>query len=225
MTIAVKICGLKTEPALDAALDAGAAYVGLVFYPPSPRSLTPEGAKLLADRARGKARIVTLLVDPDDATLEAVVTLVEPDLIQLHGHESPERAAAIRKRWGRPTMKAISVADEKDARLALEYRRAADMILFDTKAPRELAGALPGGNGLTFDWRLLVGIKHGLPFMLSGGLTPANVAEAIRATGAQAVDVSSGVETQPGEKSAELIRQFISAAKQTRGGPTGTGRQ
>lgn len=225
MTLEVKICGIRTEAALEGALDAGADYIGLVFYPPSPRSLTPPAAKLIADRARGRARIVTLLVDPDDAALEAVVTVVEPDLIQLHGHESPERARAVRERWGRPVMKVIAVADETDARLAFEYEHAADMILFDTKAPRDLPGALPGGNGLTFDWRLLEGVKHRLPFMLSGGLTPANVADAIQATGAQMVDVSSGVETRPGEKSAELIRQFVSAAKQARSDKPGSPRQ
>lgn len=221
MTVCVKICGLKTEAAVAAALEAGADYVGFVFYPPSPRSVSPETAASLARIARERARIVALFVDPDDALLDAVVREVEPDLIQLHGKETPERVAAIRARCGRPVMKAISVATRADADRALAYRDVADLFLFDAKAPRGLVGALPGGNGISFDWRALDGVRGEVRFMLSGGLNPDNVAEAIRLTAPEAVDVSSGVETRPGEKDLRLIRRFIAAAK----GASGKGEQ
>jgi phosphoribosylanthranilate isomerase len=211
MTTKVKICGLKTQEALAAALEGGADYIGLVFFPPSPRNVTPAAAKALADAARGRARIVALLVDPDDALIENVVGAIDPDLIQLHGEESPQRAADIRRRWGKPVMKAIKVETAADAEAALDYREKADLILFDARAPLE--SARPGGHGVPFDWRALLGVSQRLPFVLSGGLTADNVAEAIRITGAQVVDVSSGVELRPGEKDPELIRHFIRAAK------------
>jgi phosphoribosylanthranilate isomerase len=210
-TTKVKICGLKTEAALEAALAGGADYVGLVFFPPSPRNITPEAARPLAARARGRAKIVALLVDPDDALVEAVVTAVNPDLLQLHGDETPERVAQVRKRWGKPVMKAIKVATAEDAEASLAYAEVADLILFDARAPKD--STRPGGHGAAFDWNLLSGIKGRMPFMLSGGLTPDNVAEAIRITGAPMVDVSSGVESRPGEKDPELIRRFLRAAK------------
>ncbi len=213
MTVKVKICGLKDEVALAAALDGGADYVGFVFYPRSPRSLSPQAAARLAQLARGRAEVVALLVDPDDALLDEVLAAVEPDLIQLHGKESPERVAAIRQRSGRPVMKAISVSERADADLALGYIGTADLFLFDAKPPRDLAGALPGGNGITFDWRVLDGIREQVRFMLSGGLNPDNVAAAIRLTAPEVVDVSSGVETRPGEKDPHLIRLFLAAAK------------
>ncbi|MCL4766452.1 MAG: phosphoribosylanthranilate isomerase [Hyphomicrobiaceae bacterium] len=211
--VKVKICGLKSAAALAAALDGGADYVGFVFYPPSPRSLSPQAAGRLAQVARGRAQIVALLVDPDDALIDEVVREVDPDLIQLHGGESPGRAAAIRKRSGRPVMKAISVESRADADIALDYRGAADLFLFDAKAPREMAGALPGGNGIAFDWHALDGVRGKVRFMLSGGLDPDNVAAAIRLTAPEVVDVSSGVETRPGEKDPRLIRLFLAAAK------------
>ena len=211
MPVKVKICGLKTEAALLAALDGGADYVGFVFYAPSPRSLPPQEAGRLAELARGRAGVVALLVDPDDEVLDEVVGKVGPDLIQLHGKETPERVAAIRKKWGRPVMKAISVETRADADRAFEY--AADLFLFDAKPPRDMAGALPGGNGITFDWHALDGVKGKVRFMLSGGLDPDNVAAAIRHTGAEIVDVSSGVETRPGEKDPRLIRLFLAAVK------------
>ena len=213
MQVKVKICGIKTPEALQAALAARADFVGFVFYPPSPRSLAPEVAAELAELARGRAASVALIVDADDATIERIVTAVEPDFLQLHGSESPERVAEIARRWGRPAIKAIKVESAGDAERALDYVDVAKLILFDAKAPKDLAGALPGGNGLAFDWRLLDGVKDRVPFMLSGGLTPDNVAEAIAATGATIVDVSSGVETAPGTKSPDLIRQFIAAAR------------
>ena len=213
MQVKVKICGIKTPEALQAALAARADFVGFVFYPPSPRSLAPEVAAELAELARGRAASVALIVDADDATIERIVTAVEPDFLQLHGSESPERVAEIARRWGRPAIKAIKVESAGDAERALDYVDIAKLILFDAKAPKDLAGALPGGNGLAFDWRLLDGVKDRVPFMLSGGLTPDNVADAIAATGATIVDVSSGVETAPGTKSPDLIRQFIAAAR------------
>ena len=211
MSTKVKICGLKTEAALEAALDGGADYVGLVFFPASPRHVTPQAAKALADKARGRAGIVSLLVDPDDALIDAVVAAVAPDLLQLHGQETPQRAVDIRRRWGTPIMKAIRVETSQDARAALAYREAVDLILFDARPPED--STRPGGNGAPFDWRTLLGVKDQVPFVLSGGLTPDNVAEAIRATAAPAVDVSSGVERRPGEKDPELIRHFLRAAK------------
>jgi len=211
MATKVKICGLKTDAALEAALAGGADYVGLVFFPPSPRTLSPQAAAELAAKARGRASIVALMVDPDDRLIDTVTAAAAPDLIQLHGEETPERLREVRRRWGTPVMKAIKVETAEDARGALAYRDAADLILFDARAPSD--ATRPGGNGEPFDWRALLGVEHRLPYMLSGGLTPANVAEAIRATGAGIVDVSSGVESSPGEKDPELIRRFLRAAK------------
>jgi phosphoribosylanthranilate isomerase len=211
MSTQVKICGLKTEAALEAALAHGADYVGLVFFPPSPRSIDPEKAKPLAVKARGRAKVVALLVDPEDALIEAVVKLVEPDMLQLHGEETAERAVAVRRRWDLPVIKAIKVATANDARLALNYRAMVDYILFDARPPE--GASRPGGHGAAFDWSLLNGVKEHVPYILSGGLTPDNVADAIRATRAPIVDVSSGVESSPGEKDLALIQRFLQAAK------------
>lgn len=213
MATRVKICGIKSAPILEATIALGADFLGFVFYPPSPRSLTPDTAKPLAKLAKGRCGLVALLVDADDALIEAVIACVSPDMLQLHGSESPERAGDIRRRFGVPVMKAIKVETADDAKAALAYDGIAERILFDAKAPRDLAGALPGGNGLAFDWRLLEGMRGNLDFMLSGGLTPENVAAAVRLTGAWAVDVSSGVESKPGEKDLALIARFIAAAK------------
>lgn len=214
MAVKVKICGLRTEPALTAALDGGADYVGFVFYPPSPRSLPPQEAGRLARLAKGRAKTVALLVDAGDDLLGEVVSRLDPDLIQLHGKESPERVAAVRERWGRPVMKAISIETRLDADRAVdEYAGVADLFLFDASPPRDMAGALPGGNGIAFDWHALGSIKGKVRFMLSGGLNPENVAAAIRLTAPEAVDVSSGVESRPGEKDPRLIRLFLAAAK------------
>lgn len=213
MMTKVKICGLRDEAGLEAALNAGADYVGFVFFPRSPRNIAPATARVLADRARGHAKIVALLVDPDDQLLEQVVGVVDPDIIQLHGTESPARVGEVARRFGKPVMKAVAVASADDVTGALSYRGVAERILFDAKALPGEAAALPGGNGIAFDWQALAGLEAGLDFMLAGGLTPLNVAEAVRLTRAPAVDVSSGVETRPGEKDPELIRRFISAAK------------
>lgn len=207
----VKICGLKTEAALEAALAGGADYVGMVFFAPSPRSIDPAAAATLAAKARGKASIVALLVDPEDALVDAVIRAAAPDMLQLHGDETPERAVDIRRRWDRPVIKAIKVATAADARLALNYRAMADMILFDARPPD--GADRPGGHGAPFDWSVLSGVKEHVPFMLSGGLTADNVADAIRATRAAIVDVSSGVETSPGVKDPALIQRFLQAAK------------
>lgn len=211
MTTEVKICGLRSEPGLDAALAGGADYVGFVFYPRSPRNIDPAAARALADKARGRAKIVALLVDPDDALLDNVITTVAPDIVQLHGAETPGRVGEIARRFGKPVMKAVAIATADDVTAALEYAGHADRILFDAKPlPGE---PLPGGNGIAFDWKALAGLEGRVDFMLAGGLTPGNVGEAIRLTGARAVDVSSGVESRPGEKDPNLIRRFIQAAK------------
>jgi phosphoribosylanthranilate isomerase len=213
VTIGVKICGIRRPADLEAAIEAGASHCGLVFYPPSPRSLSLDVAADLGRQARGRVVIVALAVDPDDALIRDIAAQVAPDMIQLHGRESPARAAVIRELAGCPVMKAVSIASRDDVTAAEGYRGAADLVLFDAKPPR-LPGALPGGNGLSFDWRLLAGVKNRWPFALSGGLTPANVAEAIAATGPILVDVSSGVERVPGEKDAALIRRFVAAARE-----------
>ena len=211
MAVEVKICGLKTPEALDAALGGGADYIGLVFFPRSPRHVDIKTGLRLADLARGQAKIVALFVDPEDRALDSIVEQVLPDMIQLHGDESSPRVKEIRKRCGVPVIKAIRVGSAVDVKRAQRYDDAADLILFDAKAP---AGAAhPGGNGLTFDWHALDDLKGRMKFMLSGGLTAENVADAIRLTGAGAVDVSSGVESAPGVKDPELIRHFLKAVK------------
>ncbi|WP_342027460.1 phosphoribosylanthranilate isomerase [Methyloceanibacter methanicus] len=196
MTVEVKICGVRTPAILDAAITAGAGFVGLVFFQKSPRNLTLENAQALAAAARGRAKTVAVTVDPDDALIDAVVAEVRPDVLQLHGSETPKRVAAIKVRTGLPVFKAVPVAEVADLAVAARYTDVADTILFDAKAP---PGAdLPGGNGMRFDWKLLHGVTA--PFALSGGLDAGNVAEAIRLSGAGLVDVSSGVETRPARK-------------------------
>jgi len=215
MAVEVKICGLSTPETLDAAITAGADFVGFVFFPKSPRNVTLEQAAALAARARGRAKIVTLVVDADDALLTAIAEQVRPDLVQAHGTETPERVAEIARLTGKPVIKAIRVKDDADIAAAADFSTVASLILYDAKAPETLGNALPGGNGHAFDWGLLEGSRRPA-FMLAGGLTPANVAEAIRVTGAPVVDVSSGVESAPGVKDIGLIRKFIEAAKAAR---------
>lgn len=208
----VKICGLSTPETVEAALQAGADFVGFVVFPPSPRNVSPARGAELADLARGRAKIVVLLVDADDALIGEVVGTMRPDLLQLHGDEPPQRVAEVRARFKVPVIKAIKVASRDDARLALAYRGVADLILFDAKPPP--AATRPGGHGVVFDWSLLDEVKAEIgDFVLSGGLEPANVAEAVQATGAAILDVSSGVEVRRGEKSPDLIRRFLQAAK------------
>jgi len=213
MSLLIKICGLKTHAVVDAAVTAGADMVGFVFYPKSPRHVTVAAAADLATPARGRAMIVALAVDPDDANLGAIVSGLQPDLIQLHGSESPERVAAIRSRFGVPVMKALRIAGADDLAPIAGFAPHVDRFLFDAKAPPALPHALPGGNGIAFDWQLVAGIDAGRPTMLSGGLDCDNVAQAIRLTGTRGVDVSSGVEVRPGEKDAGLIKAFIAAAR------------
>jgi phosphoribosylanthranilate isomerase len=213
MAVDVKICGLKTAAMLDVALEARADYVGLVFFDRSPRHVELADAAALANRARGLSQIVALVVDADDAAIDAITDQVGPDWLQLHGSETMARVAAIKARSGAKIIRAIKVASTADAASALNFATAADLILFDAKAPPALPGALPGGNGVSFDWQLLAGVKDRVRYMLSGGLHPGNVADAIRVTRTLAVDVSSGVESAPGEKDANLIRQFIRSAK------------
>jgi phosphoribosylanthranilate isomerase len=213
MSVQVKICGLSTPDTMEAALAHGADYVGLNFFPPSPRYVTPAKAASLAAIARGRTKIVALVVDADNALLKDIADAVKPDYIQLHGSETPERVAAIKTLTGKPIIKAIKVGGPDDVAKATDFVDVADLLLFDTKAPASLKNALPGGNGIPFDWSLLEG-KRG--FMLSGGLNPGNVAEAIRVTGAPMVDVSSGVENTPGKKDINLIAKFIEAAKAAR---------
>ena len=215
MPVEVKICGLSTPETVDAAVEAGADLIGLVFFPKSPRNVTIPQAAQLAGRARGKAKVVALVVDADDALLAEIARTVQPDLIQAHGAETPERVGEIARLTGKPVIKAIRVKDDADIASGAQFSEAASLILYDAKAPETLGSALPGGNGHAFDWGLLEGEKRPA-FMLAGGLTPANVAEAIRVTGAPVVDVSSGVESAPGVKDIGLIRKFIEAAKSAR---------
>ena len=195
---------------MEAAADAGARYVGLVFFPKSPRAVSVDEAARLASHVPVGVATVGLFVDPDDDLLDEVLGKVPLDIIQLHGSESPDRVARIKSLTGLPVMKAVGLSDPSDLPALTDYGLVADMLLVDAKPPRD--ADLPGGNGLSFDWRLLVGRKWLRPWMLAGGLTAQNVAEAVRLTGAPAVDVSSGVESEPGVKDEALIRAFISAA-------------
>jgi phosphoribosylanthranilate isomerase len=211
MALTVKICGLSTPQALDVALESGADMVGFVFFPPSPRHLALDNARALGTRVQGRAAKVALTVDADDATFDGLVAALKPDLLQLHGAEPPERVAALKKRFGLPVMKAVPVAERKDLARVDLYKKIADRIIFDARAPQD--ATRPGGLGQPFDWTLLKGIELDIPFMLSGGLDAGNVAEAVRITRAPGVDVSSGVERAPGEKDADKIRAFILAAR------------
>lgn len=216
MRIATKICGLSTAATMAVAIEAGADYVGLVLFSKSPRNVAVDRAVALANQARGRSRIVALAVDPGPELLSVIGETIKPDVLQLHGYETPADVASVRaelERWGLSTCriwKAIPVAAASDLDQVNDYLSITDLILFDAKAPKD--AVLPGGNGRSFDWSLLKAVGGRYPFMLSGGLTPDNVAEAIVVTGAQAVDVSSGVETAPGIKDPELIRRFLRAA-------------
>lgn len=204
-----KVCGLTTEAQVEAAAAAGAGYVGLVFFARSPRAVGVPLAIDLALAAPAGVAKVGLFVDPADELLDAVAGRVPLDMIQLHGEETPERARELRARWGLPVMKALGVASAADLSRARAFEGAADQLLLDARAGP--GAALPGGNGVAFDWRLLAGFESRLPWMLAGGLTPFNVAEAVRATGARQVDVSSGVESAPGVKDEALVRAFGAA--------------
>lgn len=217
MQTKVKICGLSTQPALEAAIAGGADYFGLVIFPKSPRHVDIQVAKSLAAEARGRASSVVLLVDPDDELFDEVRAKVAPDFIQLHGRETPGRVAQLRARGATPIIKAIGIATAADVAGADPYRQpgCADMILFDAAPPPGAKLGLPGGNGLRFDWKILDGTAARYSFALAGGLDANNVGEAIRLTGASLVDVSSGVESGPGVKDPQRIAQFLDAAKST----------
>ncbi len=209
--VRVKICGVSTPDSVAAAFAAGAVYIGLNFFPKSPRFVQiAQAAELARAMPPGICR-VAVTVDAEDAVLDAICKAVPVDMLQLHGGESPGRVAAVRAKYGLPVMKAIGVADEGDLTALTEFGRVADQLLVEAKPPKD--AELPGGNGLIFDWRLIAGRRWPVPWMLAGGLTPDNVAEAIRLTGARQVDVSSGVESAPGVKDDGLIREFIAAAR------------
>ena len=205
--ISVKICGLSTPETLDAAVEAGARYVGFVFFPPSPRSVTPQEAAVLALLVPAGVAKVGLVVAPDDALLDEIARVVPLDMIQVHKVSDPVRLAAIGARVGLPVIAAAPIAKPEDVDEALRIAEPAQMVLFDAKPAKD--ATLPGGNGISFDWRLLSTRRIPKPWMLAGGLTPENAAEAVALTGAKNIDVSTGVETSPGEKNADLIEAFI----------------
>jgi phosphoribosylanthranilate isomerase len=211
LPLTVKICGLSTRETLDAALEAGADMVGFVFFPPSPRHLVLERARELGKQVRRRAAKVALTVDADDATFAGIVEALEPDVLQLHGHETPARILEIKRTFGRAVMKVLPVERASDLASLGDYAAVADRILFDARAPK--GATRPGGLGAVFDWQLLKDLDLRLPFMVSGGLHAGNVAEAVRITGAGGVDVSSGVERAPGVKDIDMIRNFIRAAR------------
>jgi len=207
MQLDIKICGLKTADAIDAALAGGASHVGFIFFAKSPRNVTPEEAGRLRQAAKGRAKAVAVTVDADDAFLDAIVASLRPDLLQLHGHETPERVAALKARHRLPVMKAVSLREAADLRRLDAYVGIADRFLLDAKAP---AGArLPGGNGVAFDWSLLAGLGRRVPYMLSGGINRANLRAALTQVRPAGIDVSSGVESAPGRKDERLIREFL----------------
>lgn len=211
MTVQAKICGLSTPETLDAALDGGAAYVGLVSFPKSPRHLSLQAMAALADRARGRAKVVVVTVDADDALLTDIGRVVRPDLIQLHGQETSHRAEAVRRLTGAGIIKALPVSGPDDFAAVGDWETAADHLLFDARPPA--GSALPGGVGAVFDWSLMAGRRFARPWFLAGGLTPENAAEAMRITGAPLLDVSSGVESAPGVKDAARIVAFLQAVR------------
>jgi len=213
MSLIVKICGLSTSETLDAALSGGADMVGFVFFPPSPRHVTLDIARALGKQAKGRAVKVALSVDADDADLENSIDALKPDILQLHGKESVARVRDIKQKFGLPVMKALAVETRADLAALPGYAAVCDRILFDAKPPKD--ATRPGGLGEAFDWHLLEGLDLKLPFMVSGGLNAANVAEALRITRAGGVDISSGVESAPGIKDPDMIRAFIRAARAT----------
>ncbi|MDN5928343.1 MAG: phosphoribosylanthranilate isomerase [Hyphomicrobiales bacterium] len=213
----IKICGLKTEEALAAALAGGASHVGFIFFPKSPRHVEPVEAGHLRKLTAGKAQAVAVTVDADDAMLDGIVSTVAPDVLQLHGSESAARVRELKARYGLPVMKALSVREKADLDHVADYAGVADRLLFDAKPPK--GAELPGGNGTAFDWRLLEGIDPAIPYMLSGGLNAANIAEALAIARPSGIDISSGIESAPGVKDVRLIEAFfraVAAARENR---------
>jgi phosphoribosylanthranilate isomerase len=213
MAIEAKICGVNSLAAIEAAVKGGADLIGLNFYPPSPRAVAPEEAAQLAGRVPPGVTRVGVFVDPDDDRLAATLAKVPLDLLQLHGSESPRRVAEIRARFARPVMKVIKLAKKEDLETADAFLGLVDRLMFDAKPPKSAKTALPGGNALAFDWQILSGRRWPRPWLLAGGLTVENLAEAVRTSGARGVDVSSGVEDAPGRKSPAKIAAFLAVAK------------
>lgn len=212
MSLDIKICGLKTAEALDAALAGGASHVGFIFFARSPRYVTPTEAGALRAAARGGAKAVAVTVDADDSFLDAIVAAMSPDLLQLHGKETPERVAAVKARYRLPVMKALAVSEAADFDAARQYVSAADRLLLDARPPA--GSVLPGGNGIPFDWSILAALDRDVDYMLSGGLSAANVGDALRLANPPGIDVSSGVESAPGVKDTALIDAFFRAVRQ-----------
>ncbi|CAM5458959.1 N-(5'-phosphoribosyl)anthranilate isomerase [Mycolicibacterium aubagnense] len=210
----IKICGLRTDEALAAALDNGASHVGFIFFAKSPRNIAPAEAGRLRQAARGKAKAVAVTVDADDAFLGEIVAAMAPDMLQLHGSESPERVAEVKARYGLPVMKALSLREAGDLAAIAPYRGVADRFLFDAKPPK--GSELPGGNGVSFDWRILTSLDADLDYMLSGGLNADNVGEALAIANPPGLDISSGVESAPGIKDIRLIAEFFEAVQAAR---------
>lgn len=214
MAFDIKICGLKTDEALAAALDGGASHVGFIFFAKSPRNIDAAGAGRLREAARGRAKAVAVTVDGEDAFLDDIIAKMQPDMMQLHGKETPVRIAEIKARYGLPVIKAFSIREAADFAAITPYVGVADRLLFDAKPP---AGSeLPGGNGVSFDWRLLAGLDASVDYMLSGGLDAANIGDAIRLANPPGIDISSGVESAPGVKDAALITNFFKAVRAAR---------
>jgi phosphoribosylanthranilate isomerase len=209
MPLDIKICGLKTDDTLAAALDGGASHVGFIFFPKSPRNILPDDAGRLRQAARGRARAVAVTVDADDAFVEEIVSAMQPDMLQLHGSETPARVAEVKARYGLPVMKAFSVSTADDLEKIKPFVGVADRFLFDAKPPK--GSDLPGGNGVSFDWTLMAALDPGVDYMLSGGLNANNIGEALRLTGAPGIDISSGVESAPGVKDVGMIDAFFRA--------------
>ncbi len=216
MTPTIKICGLSTPETVQTALENGAGMIGFIFFPKSPRNVSVEQAADLRQLAYGKAETVAVTVDADDAFLDAIVSGMKPDWLQLHGHETPERVAEVKARHGLPVMKAFSIRDAAHLAAIAPYRGIADKFLFDAKAPK--GSELPGGNGVSFDWTLLTALDPGLDYMLSGGLNAGNVGEAMALANPPGLDISSGVESAPGVKDINLINGFFAAVRSARGG-------
>ncbi|MGX5848135.1 phosphoribosylanthranilate isomerase [Mesorhizobium sp. PL10] len=214
MALDIKICGLKTDEAMAAALAGGASHVGFIFFAKSPRYVEPAEAGRLRQAAIGKARAVAVTVDADDAFLDEIVAQMHPDMLQLHGSETPERVAEVKTRYGLPVIKVFSVSEAADLERLKPFVGVADRFMFDAKPPK--GSQLPGGNGVAFDWRILAGLDAGVDYMLSGGLNTANIGDALRSANPPAIDISSGVESAPGVKDPALIEQFFRAVRAAR---------
>ena len=214
MKLDIKICGLKTPEAVDHAVALGATHIGFIFFSKSPRHIDPADAGRLADRVRGRAKIVSVSVNADNDELDELVSMIRPDILQLHGQERPDRALTVKAVTGLPVWKALSVSEADDLNRIDDYEGIADRFLFDAKAPKN--SELPGGNGVSFDWTLLKGMSERVDYMLSGGLTKDNVGEAIRIARPLGIDLSSGVESSPGVKSLDMMDEFFAAVRAAR---------